>query len=118
MRKSEALTRILQNMDIVEYDESFTELDRDRLKLGFLSDFTQELQGLLISLKSHPGMLPNHKKLLAADQPAFDAILKGLEKRIDQLKIIQKHRAVGKIASAIGQVHQSCTACHQHFRDH
>lgn len=116
MRKSRAIMAIMHELDVLEYDESQTELDRDRLKLNYLDDFIQEVSGLLAGLNVHQDMLPNKKPLVARDRDKYQAIIALLEENIKYLKMVQKEQAASKVLTAMANTRKSCKLCHSYFR--
>lgn len=115
MRKSMAIDIILQNMDQVNYDESFSELDRDKLKLGYASDFYKEVFSLTSMLKKS-SMLPNNTPIPKEKEQAYKRVIKLLDSNLDYLKKVIERKDETLILSAVKTTEKSCIQCHNHFK--
>lgn len=116
MKKSEAIETIVDSINDLNYDESYSELDRDRLRLKYAKDFYYEVSALTRMLRKQSHKLPNHKPIKEDQQKKYLNVIKLLEENLNYLdEIIQKQRG-SSVLKAIKSTKQSCLLCHSEFQ--
>lgn len=103
MRKSQAISAIMQNMDLLHYDDSRSEIDRDRLKWSYAKDFYSEVSGLIKNLKHEPP---------AQTTKDYTSIIKLLQANMRQLKKIIDLEQNTMLLPTLKMTQNTCTQCH------
>jgi hypothetical protein len=116
MRKSQAIETILEEIDELNYDESFSEIDRDRQKRSYALAFHQEVSSLVYILKKHPTTLPTKQPVAKDKQQIYQRIISLLDANLAYLKKVIDRKQDTLIISAVKSTKKSCVECHLHFR--
>jgi len=116
MRKSLTLESILSSIDEINYDESFSELDRDKLRLSFAQEYYHEVSTLTTLLKQEKERLPNQRVMQTKDKKHYEKITTLLESNLLYLQNIIQAEKVEYLNPAIKNITQSCVTCHALFK--
>ena len=116
MIKSESIEIILDNIEDLNYDDSFSELDRDALRLNYARDFHHEVSTLTDLLKKQPSLLPNNQPIKEYQKKKYQKIIFLLEENLLYLDEIIKKQKGSLVLKAIKSTKQSCILCHSEFK--
>lgn len=116
MRKSEAIETVLNHIQELNYDESYSELDRDRLRLNYAKSFYNEVSILTDQLKKQPNLLPNHQSIKANQKMRYEKVISLLQENLLYLDEIIKQQKGSLVLKAIKSTKQSCILCHSEFK--
>ncbi len=116
MKNSMAIESILEKIEFLHYDESFSELDRDKEKLKYAEAFYHEVFNLATMLKKSPDTLPNHKPVAKEQRDSYIRIISLLENNLNYLQKVINHQKTAMILPAIKSTKQSCIQCHLQFK--
>ena len=116
MIKSESIEIILDNIEDLNYDDSFSELDRDTLRLNYARDFHHEVSTLTHLLKKQPDLLPNYQLIKEHQKKRYQKIISLLEENLLYLDEIIKKQKGSLVLKAIKNTKQSCILCHNEFK--
>ncbi len=116
MKKSASIALILENLEELNYDESFSELDRDRLRLKYAKAYLNEVTALSHHLSRNPKQLPNHKDVPSSKQESYYRILKLLASNVDYLNQVIQSEQSHLISKSLQNTKQSCIQCHTAFK--
>lgn len=116
MKKSESIENILDDINDLNYDESYSELDRDRLRLKYAKSFHHEVSALTHQLKKRPNLLPNHQPIKKQQKEKYQKVITLLEENLHHLDAIIKKQKGSLVLKAIKSTKQSCILCHSEFK--
>lgn len=116
MQKSLAIESILEKMELLYYDESYSEIDRDLQRMHYANAFHHEVSTLASLLKKNAQTLPNRKPLQQEEKQAYQRIITLLDNNLHYLKEVINRKEISQILPAIKSTKQSCVQCHLQFK--
>jgi cytochrome c556 len=117
MKKSRAITHIIENMEELSYDDSYSEIDRGRLNLSHAKDFYREVFSLNTLLKKQSSTLPNGAAVPEHMQADYKSIITLFDKNLHYLKKVIDTKSEDLVFQAVQETQKSCTRCHSYFKN-